>query len=133
MWMVIQLLSPGMQNLDDPGAGSQILRVSGKFQKGMGRAGMHKPVKEFLVCIDQRIELGRNGEDNMEIRGVDYLRPALIDPYFLEDGLAVWAVTVTAGIGMGNHVSTIIADRKVVPQGTGFTADKRICRFRLFR
>lgn len=51
----------------------------------------------------------RKRKNHMEVRGINDLGPALIHPDFLKDGLAVWAVTVTAGILVGLRVPAIAA------------------------
>ena len=50
---------------------------------------MEKVVKEFMVAVKKRGEFMGQGEDNMEVRGVDDLRLALIHLEFLLDGRAV--------------------------------------------
>jgi hypothetical protein len=55
---------------------------------------VHKTIKKLLVCIDKGIQFLGNGKYGMEICPIDNLGFAGIYPDFLEDGLAVGAVTV---------------------------------------
>ena len=84
---------------------------------------MEEVVKELLVAVKERVEFMGQGKDDMEVRGVDDLSPALIHPEFFLDGLAVGAVTVTAGIIMNFKVSAIGTEGGIDAEGTGFAVD----------
>ena len=51
----------------------------------------------------------RKRKNHMEVRGINDFGPALIHLDFFLDGLAVGAVTVTAGILVDFHVPAIAA------------------------
>lgn len=84
---------------------------------------MKKPVEEFLVAEDQRIELMGKCECHMEIRGIDHFCPAFVNPYFLIDSLAVGAAAVTAGIVMELQVPAVRALGDVAAKLTGFAVE----------
>ncbi len=63
------------------------------------------------------------GKDDMEVRGVNDLRPAFIHPEFLLDSLAVGAVTVAAGIIMDFKVSAVGTDGSINAEGAGFAVE----------
>lgn len=80
---------------------------------------MEKGVQEGLVGIDQWVKLCRDGEDHMEIGGVDDLGLAGVDPQLFQKCLAVRAVTVAAGIVVEVHVAAVRADGDVAAQLSG--------------
>lgn len=84
---------------------------------------MEKAVKEFLVAVNEGVEFMGQGKDDMEVRGVNDLRPAFIHPEFLLDGLAVGAVTVAAGIIMDFKVSAVGTDGSINAEGAGFAVE----------
>lgn len=51
----------------------------------------------------------RKREHHMEIRGINDLCPTFVHPDLFVDGLAVWAVTVVAGIVMELQMTAIRA------------------------
>ena len=98
MHMVIEFLVPGMEDLNDAGRCAEMLFVGGKFQEGIRAAPVEKAVKQGLVGVKERVELMRQGEYHVEIRGIDHLCPAFINPEFFLDSLAIGAAAVTAGV-----------------------------------
>ena len=61
------------------------------------------------------------GKNHMKIRGINHFGPAFIDPDFLIDGLAVWTVTVPAGIIVEFHMAAVGAEGDVDAEPAGFT------------
>jgi len=59
----------------------------------------------------------------MEIRGVDHFGPALVNPDFFIDGLAVRAVPVAAGIIMDFCVAALGTDTDIAAKVAGFAPD----------
>ena len=68
MGMEVQLLPPGMEDLDDAWGGAQELPVRGELQEGLCGASVEEGVQKGLVGVDQSVQLYRDGEDHMEIR-----------------------------------------------------------------
>jgi hypothetical protein len=98
MHMVIQLLVPGMEDLDNAGHSAEIFGVRRKLQERLRTACMQETVEKLLVAVQKRVQVMGEGKDHMEIRGIDNLRAALIHPDQCVDGLAVGANAVPAGI-----------------------------------
>lgn len=98
MHMIMKLLVPGMEYLDDPGCCAEVLFVSGEFQKCFGAASVEKPIEKLLVAVKQGVQFMRKGKHHMEVRGVNDFRPAFIHPDLFLHGLAAGAVAVAAGI-----------------------------------
>ena len=61
------------------------------------------------------------GEDDMEVRGIDDFGTAFIHPDFLIDGLAVRTVTVSAGIIVYICMAAVGTDSEIVAESAGFT------------
>lgn len=108
MRMKIQLLSPGVQDLDDAGSGAEEPGVLGTFQQSMGGTGVHHGIEKFLIGVNQRIKLCGDGKDHMEVRGVNDLGFSCVNPDLLENGLAVGAVTVPAGIVVDGDMAAVL-------------------------
>ena len=121
MDVVIQLLVPSMEDLDDAGSCAEELMIGGEFQEGLGTAFMEEGIKNLLVTVEQGIEFVGQGEDGMEVRGIDDFGTALIHPDFFLDSLAVWTVTVTAGIIVQFCMAAVRADGYIAAELTGFT------------
>lgn len=121
VYMIKEFLVPGMEELDDAGCCTKELLIGGKFQKRIGTASMKEAMKKGLVAIEQRIEFMGQGKNDMEVRGIDDLSPAIIDPEFFLNSLAVRAVTVTAGIIVYFSMAAVGTDREVAAELTGFT------------
>ena len=117
--MEVELLPPGMEDLDDARGGTQEPPVSGELQQGLCGAPVEEGVEECLVCIDQGVKLCGDGEDHMEIGGINDLRLAGVDPELFQKGLAAGAVTVAAGIVVEVHVAAVRADGDVAAQLSG--------------
>lgn len=125
MWMVFQGLAPGMEHLYDAGESAQKLRVSSKFQKSLGRALMKERVQKLLVGEEQGVQFMRHREYDVEIRSIDDLRSALVDPDLLQDRLTVRAIAVTAGIVMDPNVAAVGADADIAAEPAGLAVQKR--------
>ena len=97
MYMVAQLLVPGVEYLYDTWNSPEMLFVSGKFQKCYRAAPVEKAVEQPLVRIKERVEFMWEREDQMEIGGINHFGPAFIDPEFFLDSLAAGAAAVAAG------------------------------------
>ena len=55
MDMVIQLLVPGMEHLDDAGQSAKTPGIGGKFQECFGTAAVEEGIKELLVTVEERV------------------------------------------------------------------------------
>lgn len=90
---------------------------------------MEQPIEQFLVVVQQGVQFVRECKHHMVIRRINDLRPALVNPDFLIDCLAVGAVPVTAGIVVDFRMPAFCADADVIPKAAGFASDDGICRF----
>ena len=55
MDMVIQLLVPGMEHLDDAGQSAKTPGIGGKFQECFGTAAVEEAIKKLLVTVEERV------------------------------------------------------------------------------
>lgn len=119
MYMIIQFLVPCMEDLDDPGCCPEPFFIRRQFQERFGAAPVKKAVKKLLVAVNKGIQFMREREHHMEIGGIDDLGPAFVHPDLLLGCLAVWAVTVAAGIIVYFQVSAFRTLADIVPQAAG--------------
>lgn len=113
MHMIMKLLIPGMEYLDDSGCCAEVLFVFREFQKCFGAASVEKPIEKLLVAVKQGIQFMGKGKYHMKVRGVNHLGPAPVDPDFFLYGLAVGAVAATAGILMEFDMAAVRALGKI--------------------
>ena len=130
--MVVQLLIPGVEYLDDPGLCAKIFLVCTQFQKGFGTALMEQSVKELLITVDQGIEFMGDSKHHVEVRGINDLRPAIINPDFFEDSLTVGTVPVAAGIIVELDMSAFHALADIDTEPAGLTCQDGAGSFLLF-
>ena len=65
--MKLEVLAPGMENSEDTNARTEMARIGGDLQQGLGdRAKQHR-IEEPLVAQSQMPQLFRNSEDYMGI------------------------------------------------------------------
>ena len=97
MYMIAELLIPGMEDLDDPGGCPEIFGVSRKLDQGFP----HAPVQEFVhvlfVCGNKRVQFMGESPNDVEIRGVDQFPFPFFKPGGFLHSLAGRAVPVAAG------------------------------------
>ena len=130
--MVVQLLIPGVEYLDDPGLCAKIFLVCTQFQKGFGTALMEQSVKELLITVDQGIEFMGESKHHVEVRGINDFRPAFIHPDFFQYSLTDGAVPVPAGILVEFHVSAFAALTDIESKPAGLTCQDGAGSFFLF-
>ena len=115
-----------MEHHDDAGLGTKIASVLRKREQCLGSGTKEQTVEQILVGKEQSIELVRHGKDDMEVSCVKDLAASLVDPYLLEDGLAVRAGSVAARTAMKLNVTAIVTYRCVVAKLTGLAAFDRV-------
>ena len=133
MDVIIHLLVPCMKDLDDAGNSTKILFIRRKLKECFGTASVKKGIQKLLVAIDQRIELMRQRKNDVEIRRIDHLRPAFINPYLFCDSLTVWTVPVPAGVivnkqhavGMGGGICQVSSTLYSAMVNAGIPATER--------
>ena len=92
---------------------------------------MKEAVQKFLVEKEQRIEFMREGENHMEVRGINDFSPPFINPEFFKDRLAVRAIAVAAGIVVNLGMPAIVAQADGAAKTAGFAVHNRASSFLL--
>jgi len=109
--MVLQRLAPGVQHGDDADLGAEMLGVGGDGAQRLGGGLEQDVVDHRLVVEGDGGDLGRQGEDDMEIGHWQQFGLAVGQPLGARQTLALGAVSVAAGIVGDAHDAAV---------GTGF-------------
>ena len=80
--MVPEVLTPGMENADNPDRCAEMFRVLGEFQEGLGGRAKKQIVQDLPVHQNQGIQFGGEGEDHMEVFNGQEVLTASLDPLF---------------------------------------------------
>lgn len=107
--MVVERLPPCVQDLNDARNGTEILFVGSQFQDRFGSALVQETVKQRLVGIEERIQLGRNSKNDVVIGTLNDLSRTIVHPDFFWNGLTAWTVTVPARVVMDPLVAAVRA------------------------
>jgi hypothetical protein len=67
MWMMEQVLSPGMKDAKKANLRSQVFRIGGNLQESCRASSKQKGVNQFLVMKRQRRKCVRNGKNQMDV------------------------------------------------------------------
>jgi hypothetical protein len=94
--MVHEVLSPSVEDTDKPNLSTQMLWISGKFDKRLRNGSEQNVIKDLLVPQDKRIEFRRNGKNHMEVWYCKEVFFPLFKPFFFFKELAFWAMSVSA-------------------------------------
>jgi hypothetical protein len=68
VWMMQQVLAPGMKNAEKANLGSQVFRIGSNLQERCGAGSKQKGVKQRLIMKRQRRECMGNCEYNVHVR-----------------------------------------------------------------
>ena len=119
MYVVLELLIPCVEDLYDTWHSPKMLFVSGKFQERFRAAPVEEAIEKLLVTVKEWVELMWKCKYHMEIRGIDHLGPAFIDPELFPDSLAAGAAAVTAGAVVDFDMPALctLADAVAKPAG----------------
>ena len=109
MGMVLQSLSPGMQNGQEAQFGSQTFGVGGQLQQRLGYGPEQDSIDDSRVLQGQRRQFMRQGEDHMAIgNGQDLLRPCG-KPLVARPAVALWTVPVAARSVFNHLMGAVVA------------------------
>ena len=94
-----------MEHGGDPERGAEPPGIAPECQQGLGRGSEQECEEASAVVQHQSPERGRQGEDDVEVRGREKARHPRVDPAGGEQGLALGAVAVAAGLVGGPGVA----------------------------
>jgi hypothetical protein len=121
VWMIHDVLPPGVQNTNDAYFCAKMFRVVGKFNDRFGNRTEKKIVHDLLVHRYQEIKFRGYGEDHMKIFNWQKIFTASLDPFFLRQGLAFGTVPVPAGVVRYLQMSAVVALVLMTAQGSRST------------
>jgi hypothetical protein len=98
MRMIHEVLTPGMQNRDEPDLGSEALSVLRELRQGFRNSLKQDGVEDFLISKDKRVQEVGDGEDDMEVRDRKKILFSIFDPPLFFEELTLGAVPVSAGV-----------------------------------
>ena len=81
--MVHEVLTPGVQNANDPDPCAKMLRIIGEFHERPGHGLKQKIIHDLPVHGDQAIQFRGEGEDHMEVLDGKKILAAGFDPSLL--------------------------------------------------
>ncbi len=109
MRMIVQILSPGMQDGEETERGSQMAPVAGDGEQGLG-GGAKKQVVELLLVMEHQLGDGfRNREDDVKILDRQQFALPAFQPPGPGQGLALGTVAVAAGVVADAGEGTVAA------------------------
>ena len=125
MGMKRKVLPPRMEHQDDARRSAKIAFVASQSQKRL-RSSLHEQrIQEFPVSQKQRIQIVRHGEYEVEVFRIENFAAALIDPEFLQDGLAVRTMPVAAGRTVDLDVAAFFTDAGIESEPAGLAVADR--------
>src|SRR5215472_3008405 len=98
MWVMLQLLVPGMQHAEEADLGAEVLRIGGDLQEGLRAAAEQDAVHELLVLQGEGRQLVRKCEHHMSIGNREQFRASRRQPAVARLALALRAVPVPARV-----------------------------------
>ncbi len=94
--MVQKVLRPGMQHRREAQGGLEV--VPAELQQGGAGAGEQESVEPCLVVLEERVQVVREGEHDMEVRDGQQVLGLLLQPLGALQPLAARTVPVAAGV-----------------------------------
>jgi hypothetical protein len=98
-----------MQNRDMPDRGTQVFRGIRKFAQGFRNGFEEKPVQDFLIPKDERVQFIGDGKDNVKIGDGKQVFPPGLDPLLFFEKLALGTVPVSAGVVRDDFRPAVLA------------------------
>ena len=80
--MIHEVLTPGMENADNPYLCAEMFGVLGELREGFGGRAKKQVVEELWVHGDQGVQCRGEGEDHMEVFNGQEVLSASLDPFF---------------------------------------------------
>jgi hypothetical protein len=98
MWMVLQLLIPGVEDAEETDLGPEAFGIRSDLGQCLGAGAEEQAVDDFFVLQCQGCQLMRKREDNMSVSRRQQFGTARFEPAVARLALALRAVPVTAGV-----------------------------------
>ena len=121
VWMMVQILTPGVKHCKEADLGTQMLSVSCYREKSLGNGTEEKVVDQLLVLKGQRAEAIRERKHYVEIRHTKELFLPRLKPRCPGSCLALWAMAIATGVVGDLLVTTQVTYLLVAAQSSGTT------------
>src|SRR5271169_2211495 len=109
MRMVGHRRAPAVEHGGDADAGAEMLWIGGDREQCLGRRAEQQIVDHRLVLVGNRGDLGRQGEDQVEIADREQVGLAGGEPVLRRRALALGTMAVAAGVVGDPAVAAILA------------------------
>src|SRR6266853_1387229 len=116
VWMMVQVLAPGMEHGDDADFGAEMPGIAGNLAQRLGRGSEQDGVDRLLVLERDLGHRRRQRKHDMEVRHRQQLGLASLQPFGAGLALALRAMPVAAGIIGAADQPTIRADLAVAAE-----------------
>ena len=117
VWVIPELLIPGMEHGDEAGSRPQVL--SAHLDHGLTNRSKQERKRSARVAPEERNETVRDGEDLMEIGNRDQILHLGLDPEGLIQTLTLGTVTIATGVVERTFASTVITSLQTPAQSAG--------------
>jgi hypothetical protein len=117
--MVVECLSPGMEDGEEAEAGSEMCGISADLEQCLGGGSEEEIVDDALVLKSDRAEVLRQGEYDVEVSARKKIPLAIGEPAGLGRGLTFGAVAVATRVVLDDLVAAPIAAPLVSSLGGG--------------
>ena len=107
--MIHDVLTPGMENADNPYRCSKMFRIICEFLDRLGNRAKEKIVHDLLIHRYQGIQFRGDGENHMKILNRQEVLTARFDPSFFPQGLAFGTMPIPARVIRYLQMATMIA------------------------
>jgi hypothetical protein len=131
MRMVGHRRAPAVEHGGDADAGVEMLWIGGNGEQCLRRCAEQQVVDHRLILVRDRGDLGRQGEDQVEIANRQQVNLAGGEPVLRRRAVALWTKAVAAGIVSNPAVTAILAALDMAAERQHSMADITLSRPRL--
>src|ERR1700704_2354566 len=93
-----KLLTPGMQNAEEADFCTKVQGIAGYFEKSFRTGAKEEVIEDLLVLQDQRAQMTRKCEDNMDVTRWEKLLATRCEPAIASSCLTLRAVPISARV-----------------------------------
>src|SRR5438093_11762598 len=108
-----QVLSPRMQNAEEANLGAKMFRIGGDFEESVGHGAEQQVVQFDFVLADEGVQVMRQAEHDMEVRGLKKFPLSGRDPTLPCLGLTLGAMPIATR----NEISPLRVLLEAFPYG----------------
>src|SRR6267143_4400563 len=98
MWVGREFLTPGMQNTEEADFCTEVLGIARDFQEAFRTGAKQEIVEDLLVLQDQRGQMTRKREDDMDVTRWEKFLTTRCEPAIASSGLTLRAMPISARV-----------------------------------